>query len=233
MTAMNPWHEHAETYAEIVAGREGRDPAGTEPLVARLLECLGDVAGLDVLDAGCGEGFLSRILAARGGRVTGIDVSSRLVELARGRPGAEAIEYRVTDLCQPLPELVGRFDRSGSMLVLNDVADHRGFAVTLASLARPGASAAFAFNNPYSFPHRGDHHVLDYFASGTRGVYGGMSKLLGGEVRYHHRTLEEYLDAFLAAGWRLAKLADVAHVPPPPPGERRFPFFMILAFDKP
>ena len=231
MTAVNPWHEHADAYAEVVAGREER--SGTDPLVARLLECLGDVAGRDALDAGCGEGFLARLMAARGARVTGIDVSPRLVELARGRPGADAIDYRVADLSQPLPELAGRFDRIGSMLVLNDVPDHRGFAANLAGMARPGARAALAFNNPYSFPHRGEGHVHDYFASGTRGVYGGMSKLLGDEVRYHHRTLEEYLDAFLAAGWRLAKLADVAHVAPPPPGERRFPFFVVLAFDKP
>jgi SAM-dependent methyltransferase len=228
----NPWHDHADAYARVVAGREQQDPADS-PLVARLLECLGDVAGRDVLDAGCGEGYLARVLAARGGRVTGVDVSPRLVEIARHRDPAGAIDYRVADLSHPLPELAGRFDRIGSLLVLNDVADHRGFAATLAALARPGARAALAFNNPYSFPHRGDHHVLDYFAAGARGVYGGMSNLLDGEVRYYHRTLEEYLDAFLAAGWRLARLADIAHVPPPPPGGRRFPFFMVLAFDRP
>ncbi|TAK24139.1 MAG: methyltransferase domain-containing protein [Chloroflexota bacterium] len=231
VTDGNPWHERAEAYARVVAGRE-QGESTSSPLVARLFECLGDVTDKDVLDAGCGEGFLSRILVARGARVTGVDVSPRLVDLARGRDPSGTIEYRVADLSRPLPDLAERFDRVASMLVLNDVADFIGFANTLYSLARPGARAALLFNNPYSFPMRGDGHVLDYFASGTQGVYGGMSNLLGNTVRYHHRTLEEYVDAFLGAGWRLTKLADVAHRPPPPPGESRISFFMILAFDK-
>jgi SAM-dependent methyltransferase len=38
--------------------------------------------------AGCGEGYLARILAARGVRVTGIDLSPRLIDLARCEPVA-------------------------------------------------------------------------------------------------------------------------------------------------
>lgn len=229
----NPWDENAEAYAGVVAEREQTEAQGSALLV-RLLECLGDVGGREVLDAGCGEGVLARILAERGARVMGIDVSPRLIRMARERHEKDAvgtIEYRVGDLSRPVPELEGRFDRIGSLLALNDVADYRGFAATLRSLAKPGARLALAFNNPYSFLVRGEGHVADYFASGARGTYGGMSRLLGSRVRYYHHTLEEYVDAFLGAGFRLAKLADVAHTPPPPPGERRFPFFMILAFD--
>ena len=32
----------------------------------QFLNIIGDVAGLSVLDAGCGEGYLARILAGRG-----------------------------------------------------------------------------------------------------------------------------------------------------------------------
>ncbi len=228
---VNPWNEYAEAYAHWVAEREPMD-VERSPLVIRLLECLGDVAGWEVLDACCGEGFLARILAARGARVTGIDRSPRLIQLARQKDAQGAIDFRVGDLSRPLPELERRFDRIGSHLALNDIADYRGFAATLASLARPGARVALAFNNPYSFLVRGEGHVTDYFASGAMGIYGGMSARLGHTIRYYHRTLEEYVDAFLDAGLRLAKLADVCHTPPPPPGGRRFPSFMILAFDR-
>jgi len=227
----NPWDEHAEAFAEWIAEREQADVAHS-PLVIRLLECLGDVAEREVLDACCGEGFLARVLAARGARVTGIDRSPRLIQLARQKDAQGTIDFRVEDLGRPLPKLEGRFDRIGSHLALNDVADYRGFAATLASLARPGGRVAIAFNNPYSFLVRGEGHVTDYFASGARGVYGGMSARLGHTIRYYHRTLEEYVDAFLEAGLRLVKLADVCHTPPPPPWSRRFPSFMILAFDR-
>ncbi len=67
------------------------------------------------------------------------------------------------------------------------------------------------------------------------GAYGGLWQA-GIKARYYHRTLEEYLDAFLAAGLRLTKLADVVDVFGLPwllPEGCRFPRFMVLAFEKP
>src|SRR3954447_9625213 len=88
------------------------------------------------------------------------------------------------------------------------------------------ARVVLAFNNPYSSVVR--EHILDYFANGALGVYGGMSAQ-GVKAHYYHRTLEEYLDAFLGTELRLAKLVDVPE--PERPGHRRFPLFMVLAFD--
>ena len=229
----NPWDDHAAAYAAWVAHREqSLDPGAG--LLSAFLDLLGDVQDQAVLDAGCGGGFLARLLAVRGARVTGIDLGPRLIAIARDRDPQHTITYRVADLAQPLPDLAGTFDAIGSYLVLNDVADHRGFAATLAALTRPGGRAVLALNNPYSSVLRG--HLTDYFADGARAVYGGMSAALGGEVGYYHRTLGEYLAAFLAAGWRLAALVDVPAPPrddlPLPPGSR-FPFFTVLAFDKP
>ncbi len=229
----NPWEEYAAGYARWIDRRERAGLEG-DAILSRLLELLGDVAGRAVLDAGCGEGFLARILAARGARVTGLDLSPKLIAMARGRDPQGAIDYRAADLSRPLPELAGRFDLIGSYLALNDVADHRGFAATLATLARPGGRAVLALNNPYSAVPRG--HITDYFEHDARGVYGGLSAALGGEVHYYHRPLEEYLDAFLAAGFRLARLADVpdrADLDWLLPAGCRFPRFMVLAFEKP
>lgn len=227
----NPWDEYADEYARWIAQRE---PVAVEEggILARLLELLGDLEGRDVLDAGCGEGFLARILAARGARVTGIDLSPRLIQFAREKNADGTIDYRVADLSRPLPEFEGRFDLIGSYLVLNDVRDYRGFASTLASLAEPGARMALAFNNPYSSVVR--EHISDYFASGTMGTYGGLWNA-GIKARYYHRTLEEYLDAFLDVGWRLEKLVDVPDVFGRQwllPAHCRFPLFTILAFEK-
>jgi SAM-dependent methyltransferase len=227
----NPWDEHAEAYGRFVSQREQADPE-RDPLLMATLALLGDVVGREVLDACCGEGFLSRILAARGARVTGIDLSPRLIAMARTKDRQGTIDYREGDLSRPLPEFEGRFDRIGSYLALNDVRDLRGFATTLASLAAPGARLVFAFNNPYSSVVRG--HITNYFESGAFGVYGGLREM-GITAPYYHRTLEEYLDAFLAEGLRLVKLVDVpdrANYAPILPEGCRFPRFMILAFDR-
>src|SRR5215467_765069 len=49
------------------------------------LRLMGDVAGLKVLDAGCGSGAHAAALRSRGAIVTGIDKSSGMLALARER----------------------------------------------------------------------------------------------------------------------------------------------------
>jgi ubiquinone/menaquinone biosynthesis C-methylase UbiE len=48
-----------------------------------MLNAVGEVRGLDVIDIGCGEGRFSRMLAERGGRVTGIDLCEPFIEAAK------------------------------------------------------------------------------------------------------------------------------------------------------
>lgn len=81
MTTATPaggdYDNYASQYAANVAWREQHggpdgDPSG---LLPPLLGLLGDITGRRVLDAGCGDGYLARVLAARGARVTGIDLS--------------------------------------------------------------------------------------------------------------------------------------------------------------
>jgi hypothetical protein len=74
--------------------------------------------------------------------------------------------------------------------------------------------------------------------SGASSPYQGLwSK--GIKTSMRHRTLEEYLDAFIAAGLRLVKLADSrdhCFLPGPDsilPVDGRFPRFLLLAFTRP
>jgi 2-polyprenyl-3-methyl-5-hydroxy-6-metoxy-1,4-benzoquinol methylase len=228
----NPWDDHAEEYARFIETREATAfEAGS--MGSRLVDLLGNLNGKVALDAGCGGGLLARELSARGARVTGIDLSPRLIDLARSQDPEGTIDYRVGDLSQPHPGLEEQFDAIGSYLVLNDVDQYRGFAATLAALAKPGGRIALLFNNPYSSVVR--EHVADYFASGTMGTYLGLWEQ-GIKARYHHRTLEDYLDAFLDTGLRLVKLVDVPDtfsLDRTTSPESRFPRFMILAFEKP
>lgn len=77
------------------------------------------------------------------------------------------------------------------------------------------------------------YFLTDYFVSGTLGIYGGMWAR-GIRAHYYHRTPANYLDAFLGAGLRLEKLADVEASGREwvLPEDARFPLFMILAFHK-
>jgi SAM-dependent methyltransferase len=84
-----------------------------------VLDLLGPVDGLSVLDAGCGSGLYAEALLERGARVTGFDASPKLVELARTRVG-DRPDLRVHDLNDPIDWIPdGSFDRAVMALVLH------------------------------------------------------------------------------------------------------------------
>jgi 2-polyprenyl-3-methyl-5-hydroxy-6-metoxy-1,4-benzoquinol methylase len=228
----NAYDSFAREYAALVAAREA---AGIEadPIMPHLLAEIGEVEGLRTLDAGCGEGYLARILATRGARVTGADVAESLLVLGCAKDSEGAITWRLGDLSRAAPDLEDQFDLAASHMVLNDIPDHRGFLRTVAAALKPGGRYIFSMNNPYSFVVRS--HVRDYF-SGEKASYRGMAEA-GVKVFFFQRTLEEYITACLDAGFELRRLIDV---PTPegsfkrqrdtliPPGYH-FPFFMILS----
>src|SRR6266699_3457159 len=55
------------------------------------LVVVGGRGALDALDAGCGTGFLSLELAARGHRVTGIDFAPQMLAEARRKAAAQSL----------------------------------------------------------------------------------------------------------------------------------------------
>ena len=119
-----------------------------EPVVR---EAIGDVAGLEVLDLGCGTGRHSLWLANAGATVTGVDFSEGMLEEARGKPGAEAVTFLVHDLGQPLPFAAGSFDLVVSGLVLEHLAALDAFFAEARRVLRPGGRAVVSAMHPAMF----------------------------------------------------------------------------------
>ena len=84
------------------------------------------LAGLSVLDVGCGGGLLSEPLARMGGKVTGIDATEELVNSAQSHAAASGVDvdYRVATA----EEVKGPFDAVIALEVIEHVADEIGRA---------------------------------------------------------------------------------------------------------
>ena len=84
--------------------REGR-----EKMQAAIMEKLPqDLKGTRILDAGCGTGVLSRMLDERGAEVVGVDISEKLIEVAKNRSRSHRnIEYFAGDMKE---QSFGNFD---------------------------------------------------------------------------------------------------------------------------
>jgi predicted TPR repeat methyltransferase len=109
---------------------------------ARLADALGQATGqLDVLDAGCGTGLCAPMLRPYARRLTGVDLSSRMVEKARERGGYD--ELAVAELTVFLNERPGAYD----LIVSADTLVYFGALETVGQAAaaalRPGGWLAF------------------------------------------------------------------------------------------
>ena len=123
-------------------------PALEEPFVQA---AIGSVAGLAVLDLGCGTGRHALRLAAAGAEVTAVDFSEGMLAEARRKPGAELVRFLVHDLHDPLPMPDGAFDRVVSGLVLEHLDDLGGFFREARRMLKPGGRAVVSAMHPAMF----------------------------------------------------------------------------------
>jgi 2-polyprenyl-6-hydroxyphenyl methylase / 3-demethylubiquinone-9 3-methyltransferase len=120
-----------------VAGALGLDPRAERPL-----------AGLRVLDLGCGGGILSESMTRLGARVLGVDVTEKNIRVARmhAQQSGLPIEYRLASAA----ELAGageRFDLVLNMEVVEHVEGLPQFLADCGRLVRPGGLMAVATIN--------------------------------------------------------------------------------------
>ena len=184
-------------------------------LARGLLEMAGDVSGKRVLDAGCGEGRVARLFARHGAEVVAVDISPRLLYLARTFEAEDPheVEFIEADLAQGLPSHQGAFDLATANMMLDDCEDLTGVLGALADALKADGRLLLSLNNPYAIVTRGK--VDDYFASGPLTQTFGTEQAEF-EVPYYYRTFEEWVTAFRQAGLVLRSLVDVRPVPSDP-----------------
>ncbi len=90
------WDEQSDDYQARHGGqleKSGGTAWGVWQIPESELQVLGDVAGLDVLELGCGAAQWSIALAAQGARPTGLDNSARQLDHARELMAAAGVEF--------------------------------------------------------------------------------------------------------------------------------------------
>ncbi|HEX4049946.1 MAG TPA: methyltransferase domain-containing protein [Steroidobacteraceae bacterium] len=157
-------------------------------------------AGTRVLDLGCGVGRWSRLLAARGAQVTGLDLSPTMLEVARQRTEAAGLaaqcRYLVGDLGDVKTHAAlaehGLFDRVLVVTVLQHVLDPTRLQAAVSAIARrlaPGGRALVLEAAPLRRTRRCDSAI------------------------FMARSREEYLQLFSAAGLQVRSVHGVDPAP--------------------
>jgi 2-polyprenyl-6-hydroxyphenyl methylase/3-demethylubiquinone-9 3-methyltransferase len=136
-------------------------------------ERAGGLAERQVLDVGCGGGILSESMAARGARITGIDMGEAPLQVARLHlleTGLD-VNYERIPVERLAAERPRSFDLITCMEMLEHVPDPASTVHACAELLKPGGRAFFSTinRNPksYLFAIIGAEYVLGLLPKGT------------------------------------------------------------------
>lgn len=113
-----------------------------------ILSLVGDVAGLSVLDAGCGGGAHAAALLERGAVVTGIDASAGMLDIAQRRLQGRA-RLLSADLNEPLPFTDKAFDLILASLVMHYLPDWSRPLSEFNRLLPEGGRLVFSTHHPF------------------------------------------------------------------------------------
>ena len=202
--AVDAYDELADSYAEEV--RENPYNAHLEfPATTSLIP---DVAGEQVLDAGCGTGVYTEWLLEQGADVVGMDASEAMLDHARDAIGDRAT-FHQADLEKPLDFAeTDAFDGVVSALALGYVADLRDPFGEFARVLEPGGFLVFSTAHPLDQFPPDDPEMGDDPGDANYFEVERVVKEWDVEVPYYRRPLAGILNPLLDAGFRLDRLVE-------------------------
>ena len=218
------WEGNARAWTTLA--RAGYDVCRDHQNTPAFFEMLPDVAGLSGIDIGCGEGHNTRLLAARGARVTAVDFAGEFVRAAAAEhPGG--IRYAVADALR-LPFADGSFDFATAFMSLMDVAGPARTLPEIARVLRPGGFLQFSIVHPCFAPlqrrvvkdssgkalaievaryfERADGELDRWIFSGAPAEAKAGLPLF--EIPRFHRPLSEWLNAINDAGFHVEQCVE-------------------------
>jgi ubiquinone/menaquinone biosynthesis C-methylase UbiE len=227
LTVGRYWNENAEVWTRL--SREGYDVYRDHLNTPAFLAMLPEVKGLVGLDIGCGEGSNTRQLARLGARMMAFDVAETFVRHAVEMEAREplGIQYQVASAVA-LPFADGAFDFATAFMCMMDIPECGAALAEARRVVKPGGILQFSISHPCTdTPHRrnlrdasGTTYALEigrYYEQPVGRVETWLFKAAPEALREtlrpfrvprFHRTLAEWLNGVVEAGWGIERVEE-------------------------
>lgn len=218
------WSQEKEQYTDEDAARAWAQEEITWGIFGvheSEVDVLGDVAGLDVIELGCGTAYFSAWLAKRGARPVGVDITPAQLETARRCQREFGLDFPLLEASAeevPLPD--ASFDLALSEHGASTWCDPYRWIPEAARLLRPGGRLVFMLLTPLAticFPDVGDA------TTELQRPYFGMHRIVWGpddgvEFQLTHGS---WIGAMVQAGFEIERLVELQT----PEGTSRHPHY--------
>ena len=210
------WEQYAQWWIDEFT--EGADAEYEEQILPMAAHEMAGAA--TVLDIGCGDGQVSRLLAANGATVVGIDPTWNQIKVAGERAGGPSYARAAADRL-PFPD--ASFDAVLACLVFEHIDAVDEAIAEIARVVKPGGRFSFFVNHPLlQTPGSGfiDDQMIDppeqYWRVGAYLVEGESIEQVeqGVFIRFLHRPLSRYVNCMIDNGFELERMVE----PAPPQG---------------
>ena len=203
-------------YGQMKRSKEGLSGAGEWEALKRLLP---DFNNKQVLDLGCGYGWHSIYAAEQGAKfVIGIDLSEKMIEIARDKTTFENVKYQVGAM-EDVDFPDETFDVVMSSLAFHYVEDFSSLVENVFRMLKSNGVFVFTVEHPiftadgsqnwiYNEDGEIEHFPVDnYFEEGQR-----ETQFLDEPVTKYHRTMTTYINTLINAGFNIQRVIE----PTPP-----------------
>ena len=221
------WDGNADAWTELSRG--GFDLYRDHLNTPGFLAMLPPVEGLRGLDVGCGEGHNTRQLALRGARMEAIDLSETFIHHAQAEEAREplGIRYRQASALE-LPFEEAAFDFATGFMSFMDIPELERVLAEAYRVLKPGGFLQFSILHPcFMPPHRRNLRNANGVTYGIEvGRYfdrphgeidewlfiaapaEAKSRLPKFRVPRFHRTISEWINLVVAAGFQIEELGE-------------------------
>lgn len=212
------WHDNAAPWSAAVRGGE----IESRKLVtdAAIVEAVTSRSPTSVLDIGCGEGWLSRAIAERGARVTGVDVIPALIDSARAAHPTG--DYRVVsyeDIARGALDISVDVAVANFSLIGKDAVD--ALLRSIPALLVPNGHVIVQTLHPATALGE-----LPYRDGWRPGSWAGFSAAFTNPAPWYFRTMGSWVALLADSGLALRELREPVHP------ERGTPASLILIAQK-
>ncbi len=209
------WQALADSYLQF---RERQLGYNELVLTPALLEMLGEVKDLSILDAGCGSGDIALHCAACGAKVTAVDISDRMIKEARQQAARE--ELSVGFLVGDIEDLRMLADSCFDAIVCPVAVAGRLGEIMREFGRLLGAGGKLHFGDVHPILNKGRQELKDgkpclavsnYFDRSVKSIINPFGPLRDGEeipFFWKNYTLQDYFDALADSGFLVQRFLE-------------------------